>query len=136
MKEDNPNKQKMENKSDKMSSLSCPGATRIKEPIPEFFICPSCNAEVEIWTNENFRKCGNCGGTVFREQLPSCIEWCDYGKECVGEEAYNRYMKAKESKGEDKGKLKEEEANLKELMEKVKKYCKMRSDKHGEETDN
>jgi len=121
--------------SGKMSILSCPGANRIKEPIPEFFICPTCNAEVEIWTNENFRKCGNCGEMVYREQLPTCIEWCDYGKECVGEEAYNRYMEMKESKIEDKKIIEEEEAKLKEIIEKVKKYCKMRS-KDGEKTDN
>ena len=119
-----------------MVTFSCFGATRIKEPIPEFFKCPSCGAVVEIWTNENSRRCRKCGQMVFREQLPSCIEWCEYGKECVGEEAYNTYMKAKGSKEEDKGRFEEEEAKLKELMEKVKKKCQRRSDINGKKTDN
>lgn len=119
-----------------MSYFSCPGATRIKEPIPEFFKCPKCHSEVEIWTHESFRKCQNCDQIVLREQVPSCIEWCEYGKECVGEEAYNKYMKSKAGKKEDKKALEEEEIKLKEFMEKVKKQCERRSELDGKKTDN
>ena len=68
----------------------CPGAKVIREPIPEFFTCPVCNLEVEIWTHELSRKCENCGTVVHKENVPSCIEWCKYAKECIGEEAYNK----------------------------------------------
>lgn len=128
--------EKKKEESDKMNMFSCPGAMRIKEPIPEFFKCSKCGAEVEIWTHENSRKCKNCGQMVFREQMPSCIEWCEYGKECVGEEAYNRYMEAKVTKKEDKKSLEEEDAKLKELMEKVKKNCQRRSELNGKKTNN
>ena len=86
-----------------MSRFQCPGAVRIKDPVPEFFKCPTCGAEVEIWTHEGSRKCGKCGTEVFKEHVPSCIEWCKYAKECVGEEAYERYMKGKNRKGELNG---------------------------------
>ncbi len=60
---------------------------------------------------------------VSRDQVPTCIEWCKYGKECVGEQAYERYMEAKGNKDIDNAKLEEEEAKLKELMEKAREYC-------------
>ena len=76
---------------------SCPGATLIKEPVPEVFPCPRCGADVEIWTHEVSYRCDRCGTEVFREAaaLPSCIEWCEAAKECVGEDAYNRYFAMK-----------------------------------------
>ncbi len=118
-----------------MTTHSCPGATRIKEPIPELFNCSKCSSEVEIWTNEYSRKCENCGTEVLRDGVPTCIEWCDFGKECVGEEAYNRYMK---TKGKKKKNIvsEEEELEVKEYFEKVKKLCQRWSEMHGEKTDN
>jgi hypothetical protein len=120
----------------KMTTFSCPGASRIKEPIPEFFKCGKCGAEVEIWTHEFSRKCQVCGNNVLKEEVPTCIEWCDYGKDCVGEEAYNRYMKAKGAKKEDKKRTEEEEKLMKEYMEKIKKYCEKRRELDGKKTDN
>ena len=116
-----------------MTTFSCPGASRIKEPVPEFFSCPKCGAEVEIWTNEYSRKCNNCGHEVLKDEVPTCIEWCDFGKECVGEEAYNRYMEAKGRKVE---RSEEDEEKIKEYFEKVKKLCQRWSELHGKETDN
>ena len=116
--------------------FSCPGAMRIKDPVPEFFNCTKCGAEVEIWSNENFRRCETCGSLMQREQVPTCIDWCKYGKECVGEEAYNKYMEAKKGKGEDAREQKEEEERLKELMDKVIEKCQRRSELNGEKTDN
>jgi hypothetical protein len=57
------------------------------------FDCPSCGEEVEIWTDEIRGVCHNCGRAVFRDGYMSCLEWCKYGQDCVGEEAYDRYMK-------------------------------------------
>ena len=83
--------------------FQCPGAVSIREPIPEFFTCPTCGAEVEIWTHEQSRKCEKCGTEVFKEYVPSCVEWCKYAKECVGEEAYERYMMGKKDRGDHNG---------------------------------
>ncbi|UCE75233.1 MAG: hypothetical protein JSV56_05890 [Methanomassiliicoccales archaeon] len=120
----------------KMTAFSCPGATRIKEPVPEFFRCKKCGAEIEIWTHEHSRKCQNCGNNVLRDEVPTCIEWCEYGKECVGDEAYHLYMKAKGTTKLDKKRTQEEEKKMKEYMEKIKKYCQKRSELDGEKTDN
>ena len=92
---------------DNMSLFQCPGAVRIKEPIPEFFKCPTCGAEVEIWTHEQSRKCERCGTEVFKEYVPSCIEWCKYAKDCIGEEAYGRYMTGKKKDGDANGEEKD-----------------------------
>ena len=117
--------------------MSCPGSARIKEPIPEFFTCPSCHSEVEIWTNETSRECPTCNTRVFSNQVPTCVEWCEYGKECVGEEAYNRYMEGK--KKEDRGdgpSREEEERAMMELIEKIKEKCERRIELNGKKTDN
>ncbi len=89
--------------SDKMSMFQCPGAVRIREPIPEFFKCPTCSSEVEIWTHEQSRRCETCGTEVYKEYVPSCVEWCKYAVDCVGEEAYKRYMQGKKEKGDVDG---------------------------------
>lgn len=65
----------------------------LRQPQPEMFDCPSCGEEVEIWTDEIRGVCHNCGRAVFRDGYMSCLEWCKYGQDCVGEEAYDRYMK-------------------------------------------
>jgi hypothetical protein len=57
--------------------------------------CPFCSAEVEIWTDEVQATCPRCKKIVTREGMQCCLDWCNYAKECVGEEAYNRYMKSK-----------------------------------------
>jgi predicted RNA-binding Zn-ribbon protein involved in translation (DUF1610 family) len=76
-----------------MDHQFCPGAKVLRQPQPEMFDCPSCGEEVEIWTDEIRGLCHNCGRAVFREGYMSCLEWCKYGQDCVGEEAYDRYMK-------------------------------------------
>lgn len=76
-------------------SFRCPGADRFIQPKPESFKCPDCGAEVEIWTDELKRICPKCGAVVVREGKQSCLDWCRYGKECVGEEIYQRFMRNK-----------------------------------------
>jgi HD superfamily phosphodiesterase len=73
--------------------FECPGSEGVKRPTPENIKCPFCSGEVEIWTDEVEAVCPNCEKTVAREQRQSCLEWCSYAKECVGEGKYNMYMK-------------------------------------------
>lgn len=74
----------------------CPGSSKIREPIPEYFTCPQCgNQEVEIWTHELKAACDKCGALVFRPMEQSCIDWCKYAKECIGEEKYAELKAAK-----------------------------------------
>ena len=86
-----------------MNTFQCPGAVRIREPIPEFFKCPNCGGEVEIWTHEQSRNCGRCGTEVFKEHVPSCVEWCKYAIDCVGEDAYHRFLNRKKKEATDSG---------------------------------
>ncbi len=73
----------------------CPGSGNIRTPIPSLIKCPGCGEEVEIWSDELKAKCTKCGATVFKENVPSCIEWCQSAKECIGEGKYNRLMGGK-----------------------------------------
>jgi ribosomal protein S27E len=77
--------------------IDCPGAKIIKSPTIEFIRCPSCQSEVEIFSDETVTVCDRCGREVNRAAALACIEWCQAAKECVGEEKYNELMKAKEA---------------------------------------
>lgn len=68
----------------------CPGSTKIKNPTPEYLKCSNCANEVEIWTDEVKTVCSNCGNTVYKDQVPSCIDWCSHAEECIGTEVYQR----------------------------------------------
>ena len=72
----------------------CPGQDGRNLKV-EVYKCPSCGHEVEIFSDETKAKCQKCGTKVYREKLPSCIEWCAYARQCLGEERW------KELKGED-----------------------------------
>lgn len=68
----------------------CPGAANIKgTPTLKIKKCPECDAEVEIFSTDIEAKCSNCGFIMYND-LESCIQWCKYAKECVGEELYKR----------------------------------------------
>jgi DNA-directed RNA polymerase subunit RPC12/RpoP len=54
--------------------------------------CPNCGAQVEIFSDELKVKCHRCGSKVYREETPSCIEWCATARECLGEERWQELM--------------------------------------------
>ena len=74
----------------------CPGAANMRTPTLKIKHCPECGGEVEIFSTDIKVKCKNCGFTVYNE-IDSCLQWCKYAKECVGEEMYNKLKKAQES---------------------------------------
>lgn len=74
----------------------CPGSQKFRQPQPESIKCPACSQEIEIWTDEIQVVCPNCKNTILRQQEgASCLDWCNYAKECVGEKTYNNYIKNK-----------------------------------------
>lgn len=73
----------------------CPGAVNLKTPTLSLKKCPQCGEEVEIFSNDTSVTCGNCGFVIYNDTL-SCIQWCKYAKECVGEEMYQKFFKSKE----------------------------------------
>jgi len=74
---------------------NCPGSQKFKQPQPETIKCTSCGGEIEIWTDEIKAVCPKCKNTIMREQGASCLDWCRYAKECVGENTYNSYIQNK-----------------------------------------
>ncbi|GBE39260.1 MAG TPA: phosphohydrolase [Nitrospirae bacterium] len=73
-----------------MFKESCPGSTEIKQPKPEDIKCRYCGKVIEIWSDETEVTCRHCGKMNSRVMAPTCIEWCAFAKECVGEEKYRR----------------------------------------------
>ncbi len=74
---------------------NCPGSQKFKQPQPETIKCTSCGEAVEIWTDEIKAVCPKCKNSVMREQGASCLDWCKYAKECVGEDIYNSFIQNK-----------------------------------------
>lgn len=54
--------------------------------------CPECGEEVEIFSDEMKVNYPICGFTIFND-IQSCLQWCKYARECVGEELYRKLKK-------------------------------------------
>ena len=70
---------------------TCPGQD-FRNLRVELYRCPKCCNEVEIFSNETRVRCPKCKQWVYREKLPSCIEWCASARQCLGEERWKRLM--------------------------------------------
>jgi NADH pyrophosphatase NudC (nudix superfamily) len=80
----------------------CPGAANLRTPTLSIKKCPQCGGEVEVFSNDVSVTCSNCGFVVYND-IMTCVQWCKYAKECVGEETYNKIMaqmKAQDQKKE------------------------------------
>ena len=75
--------------------FKCPGSQKFSQPYPEYIKCTSCDEEVEVWSDEVKAVCPKCKKPVLREAGQSCLDWCKYAKDCVGEKTYDKYMKNK-----------------------------------------
>lgn len=69
-----------------MLKNGCPGSKEIKQPKPEDINCRHCGKVIEIWSDEIEVRCKYCGKLNMRLLGPTCIDWCRFAKECVGEE--------------------------------------------------
>jgi NADH pyrophosphatase NudC (nudix superfamily) len=65
-------------------NTKCPGQD-MKNLRAAMYQCPKCGAEVEMFSDELKIKCRKCGEYVYKEQTPSCIEWCPSARQCLGE---------------------------------------------------
>jgi len=61
----------------------CPGSLKSSLARPLERRCPKCGAMVEIWSDEERATC-TCGGVVFRDKTPTCVEWCAAAQKCLG----------------------------------------------------
>jgi len=71
----------------------CHGADGLKTPELKIKICPECGAEVEMFSTDIEIQCERCGYTVYND-IQSCVQWCKYAIQCVGEELYNKLISA------------------------------------------
>ena len=54
-------------------------------------VCPNCGAEIEMFSVDTEMKCEKCGYTVYNDTL-SCVQWCKYARQCMGDEMVERLM--------------------------------------------
>jgi len=73
----------------------CPGQDHRNLRV-ELYRCPNCQTEVEIFSDETKVKCYNCGTMVYKERLPSCIDWCASARQCLGEQRWQELKGDKE----------------------------------------
>ena len=54
-------------------------------------ICPQCGNVIELFSIDTQVACEHCGFVAYNDSL-SCVQWCQYAKQCVGEEMYEQMM--------------------------------------------
>ena len=64
--------------------------------------CPRCGNEIEIFSVDTEAVCEKCGFTVYNDML-TCVQWCKYARECVGDAAYEQLMKVAQSQKDRRG---------------------------------
>jgi hypothetical protein len=75
----------------------CPGAAHLKgTPTWEEKICPQCGREIEIFSTDMSVTC-ECGFVAWND-AQNCVQWCQYARECVGDEMYEYLMSKNEEK--------------------------------------
>ena len=79
----------------------CQGKPRTPTIIEK--ICPNCGAEIEMFSIDTEMACEKCGFVAYNDSL-SCVQWCKYAKECVGEEMYEARMKIAAQQKEERRK--------------------------------
>ena len=68
---------------------SCQGKPRT--PTIEEKICPQCGNVIEIFSTDTEVACDHCGFMAYNDAL-SCVQWCKYARQCVGDEMYEHLM--------------------------------------------
>ena len=68
---------------------NCPGQD-MRNLRVALYKCQNCGAEVEMFSDELKIKCPKCGQKVYKEKMPSCIDWCASAKQCLGEDRWKQ----------------------------------------------
>lgn len=69
--------------------LKCPGQDD-RNISAQIINCPRCAYEVEIFSDEIKVKCPGCGSLVCNKRPPSCVDWCQSARLCIGEEKWRQ----------------------------------------------
>jgi len=70
----------------------CPGTSFLRTPTLKLKNCPECGGEIEIFSTDTKVVCRKCGFIIYND-IGSCIQWCRYAQDCLGEELYNKLKK-------------------------------------------
>ncbi len=68
-------------------AAGCPGQDTRKLRVG-LYKCPNCGTEVEMFSDEVKVRCYNCKEWVYKEKMPSCVEWCASARQCLGEDRW------------------------------------------------
>ena len=78
---------------------ACPGASRFKTPTMREKICPVCGEIIELFSTDVTVACDKCGFVAYND-MQSCIQWCQYARECIGDVLYEKLVvNAKKEEG-------------------------------------
>ena len=94
-------------------NMKCPGQD-IRNLRAAMYKCPKCGAEVEMFSDELRIKCRKCGEYVYKEQVPSCIEWCSSARQCLGDERWQTLMGERGNNNQESSDGKQDEAKSSE----------------------
>ena len=91
-----------------MITGGCQGKPRT--PTIQEKICLKCGSLIEMFSIDTQMACEKCGFVAYNDTL-SCVQWCEYARQCVGDEMYEHMMKIaeeqKKRKAEERQKKKE-----------------------------
>ncbi len=78
-----------------MSFRPCPGSGSFTQPKPDVVACPGCGSDVEIWSDEATGQCATCSRVVIRTETQSCVDWCRFARNCLGDQKFKEYGQMK-----------------------------------------
>ena len=62
-----------------------------KTPTISEKVCPQCGNMIELFSIDTQVPCDRCGFMAYNDEL-SCVQWCQYARQCVGDEMYEKLM--------------------------------------------
>ncbi|MDP2181514.1 MAG: phosphohydrolase [Actinomycetota bacterium] len=76
-----------------MGTASCPGSDG-RYITTDDVRCPECATMVELFSDEQRRKCPKCGARVTRKVAPVCAAWCVSARTCLGAARYDDLLQS------------------------------------------
>lgn len=68
---------------------------RPRTPTIQEKVCPKCGSIIEMFSIDTQMACEKCGFVAYNDTL-SCVQWCEYARQCVGDEMYEHMMQVAE----------------------------------------
>jgi hypothetical protein len=61
-----------------------------------------CGGDIDLFSIDVKGVCDRCGFVAFND-TKSCVKWCKYARECVGDDIYDHFMANEAEKGVNDG---------------------------------